>query len=527
VTENHIPGGPANEQTNVANQFAYDAVGNLTAMTNPLGNSFTFAYDPLNRLVSSVDPLGNDSSYSYDPVSNLTQVVDANGTATTYAYDALNRLNGITRPDETIGFTYDAVGNRLTMSDPTGVTTYGYDALYRLTQVTDPLSQTVQYGYDAVSNRTSLIYPGGEAATYTYDAANRMRTVTDWDAGITQYDYDEIGRLVQMVLPNSITSTYSYDNADQLTGIQHTHPVSGDLASYAYTYDQVGNRVQAVETVVLPEAIAPTAVFTATPRAGTTPLIVTFFNDSTNADEYIWDFGDGITLTTSSAGPISHTYATAGLFTISLTAVNEQYSHILTQNNYISVIPADAFQEADGLLVLEAENAYAAIPRGGQSWITATALNGYTGTTYLQALPDIGALYDSGYTAASPELQFQAHFVNPGTYIVWVRGAATGAAGDSIHIGLDGAVNADSEALTGFRFNEWGWSAGTMSGLTATIEIPEPGVYTINVWAREDGVRLDRILLSSDPAFVPLAMVRRRANGQAKRRRPYSPNPIR
>ncbi|MCP4428303.1 MAG: PKD domain-containing protein, partial [Chloroflexi bacterium] len=504
VTENHVPGGQADEQTNVATQFAYDAVGNLTAMSNPLGNSFTFAYDALNRLASSADPLGNGGSYSYDAAGNLTQVVDANGATTTYAYDALNRLNGITRPDEIVGFTYDAAGNRLTMSDPAGMTAYGYDALYRLTQVTDPLSQTVQYGYDAVGNRASLVYPGGETATYTYDAANRLQTAADWDVGITQYDYDAVGRLVQMILPNDIASGYSYDAAGQLTDIQHTHPVSGPLASYAYGYDQVGNRVQASEMVLLPGDIVPTAVFTAAPRGGAAPLIVTFFNDSANADEYVWDFGDGITLTTTSMEPISHTYTTTGLFTVSLTAVNEKYSHSLTRENYISIVPAGTFLEVDGLLVLEAENAHAVIPRGDQSWLTATALNGYAGATYLQARPDMGALYAADYMTTSPELQFQVNFVNPGTYTVWARGAATDAGGDSIHIGLDGAANAGSEALTGFRFNQWDWSAGTMSGAAATIEIAEPGVYAINVWAREDGVRLDRILLSSDPAFAPV-----------------------
>jgi YD repeat-containing protein len=60
------------------------------------------------------------------------------------------------------------------MTDSLGVTHYVYDELNRLKQVTDPFTGTVQYRYDAASNRTQTIYPDGIVVTSTFDAADRL-----------------------------------------------------------------------------------------------------------------------------------------------------------------------------------------------------------------------------------------------------------------------------------------------------------------------------------------------------------------
>lgn len=501
VTENAVTNGPINQETNVTTQYSYDPSGNLTAIANPLGNQYTFSYDALNRMVSAADPLGFASTYQYDALGNLAQMVDANASVTSYTYDALNRLTFLVRPDEAVGYTYDAVGNRLSMSDATGTTTYDYDALYRPLRVTDPLSQVVNYGYDAGGNRTSLVYPDGAQVTYDYDAANRLNTVTDWDSGLTGYEYDENGRLVQVTLPNGITGTFGYDAANQMTLLQYD-TVTGTLSSYVYTYDAVGNRTQAIETQVQTEVL-PTAAFTATPRSGIAPFTVTFYNASTNANSYVWTFGDGQVFTTTSTAPLTHVYTQTGLYTITLAAETSEFSHIFARTAYIQVLPANAFQEIDGQVVLEAESVYASIPRDGHDWITRTSFNGYTGTSYLQVLPDVGALYATDYITSSPELQYQINFSTPGDYVVWVYGTGINAGADSIHVGINGTANPGSAAITGFWPQQWRWSAHTATGMTATLTIPTAGLYTLNVWAREDGFRFDRILLTQDTSFVP------------------------
>lgn len=43
-----------------------------------------------------------------------------------------------------------------------------------------------------------------------------------------------------------------------------------------------------------------------------------------------------------------------------------------------------------------------------------------------------------------------------------------------------------------------------MSGGVATLAVDEPGLYTLYLWAREDGLKLDRLLLTLDSTYDPL-----------------------
>jgi YD repeat-containing protein len=52
-------------------------------------------------------------------------------------------------------------------------TSYGYDRLYRLTAVTPPGTGT-SYSYDPVGNRLSMVR--GSSTSYTYDRADRILT---------------------------------------------------------------------------------------------------------------------------------------------------------------------------------------------------------------------------------------------------------------------------------------------------------------------------------------------------------------
>jgi PKD repeat protein len=70
-------------------------------------------------------------------------------------------------------------------------------------------------------------------------------------------------------------------------------------------------------TVIMPPL--PIAAFQPDTAAGCTPLEVTFHNWSTNAESYLWDFGDK---TYSADASPQHTYYIPGTYIVSLTATN-------------------------------------------------------------------------------------------------------------------------------------------------------------------------------------------------------------
>ncbi|MDE1976420.1 MAG: RHS repeat protein, partial [Elusimicrobia bacterium] len=67
-----------------------------------------------------------------------------------------------------IGYTYDADGNRTSMTTPWGTFNYTYDADNRLTSITNPQGERFALTYDADGRRTSLTYPNGVKTTYAY-----------------------------------------------------------------------------------------------------------------------------------------------------------------------------------------------------------------------------------------------------------------------------------------------------------------------------------------------------------------------
>jgi PKD repeat protein len=95
-----------------------------------------------------------------------------------------------------------------------------------------------------------------------------------------------------------------------------------------------------VSGVTLGPPPPPVANFSATPTSGFAPLVVSFTNLSTGSPTaWAWDFGDGGTATTQNP---SHTYASPGTYTVSLTVTAPGGSDGETKVGYITVDPPPA-----------------------------------------------------------------------------------------------------------------------------------------------------------------------------------------
>ncbi|MEA3447421.1 MAG: PKD domain-containing protein, partial [Bacteroidota bacterium] len=92
-----------------------------------------------------------------------------------------------------------------------------------------------------------------------------------------------------------------------------------------------------VDYIIVTE-LAPVADFTASPTYSCDGN-VQFTDQSSNADTWEWDFGDGNTSTDQN--PL-HTYASNGTYTVSLTVTNGAGSDTHTETNYITVEIPDA-----------------------------------------------------------------------------------------------------------------------------------------------------------------------------------------
>ena len=305
------------------NKTTYDPVGNILTQTDANNHTTTFTYDALNRRSTMTDALSEETQYFYDggtfsgtvrgqtcnqcgatPGSSLvTEEIDPDGTAglhagvTFYIYDALDRLifavrktgcigaacpDTITANDAITSYTYDAVGNRLTMTQPDGntttdtydadnrlvkdvnaagdttITTYdgvgnvitvtepnlnvvanSYDVLNRVIQVTDSVGLVDSYAYDPVGNRTKVTDGDDHSTSYAYDALNRLVTVTDPLGKATTTQYDPVNNVLSFTDRNGNATTHTYDAINRRIS---TTDALGNVTQWQY--DPVGNMIK-------------------------------------------------------------------------------------------------------------------------------------------------------------------------------------------------------------------------------------------------------------------------------------------
>jgi hypothetical protein len=160
-------------------------------------------------------------------------------------------------------------------------------------------------------------------------------------------------------------------------------------------------------------------------------------------------------------------------------------------------------EDSDGIVSIEAENYAINNPQGGHQWTLVTSPGGYSGTGAMEATPDSGTNQDTGYAANSPRLDFLVNFVKTGTHYVWVRGYAVDSSADSCHAGLDGQEISTCDRLNNFS-PLYAWHKGTSDGPDANFNVSTAGIHTFNIWMREDGFVIDKIVLTSNIAYTPI-----------------------
>ncbi|GII23282.1 hypothetical protein Pme01_28790 [Planosporangium mesophilum] len=262
-------------------RYTYDAKGNRTAVTDPLGRvtrtdytdgtsvaaadggyapaglpmTLTTAGGAVQRVtylrsgdVASVtDPVGKVTSYGYDGVGRVTtqkEVTDSYpaGLVTSRSYDGQSRQVSQTDPPVT---------NRVTGAVHTPLTTVVYDADGLVTSQTiadttgGDASRTESSTYNTYGQQVSTTDEAGKVTRFEYDAYGNVVREVEADGGETRSAYDAEGQLLTTTLvgytgdPNApspakdvVLESQAYDPAGRLAS---ETDAMGWVTSYRYT----------------------------------------------------------------------------------------------------------------------------------------------------------------------------------------------------------------------------------------------------------------------------------------------------
>ena len=164
-----------------------------------------------------------------------------------------------------------------------------------------------------------------------------------------------------------------------------------------------------------------------------------------------------------------------------------------------TVVTADS----NALLVVEAESFDQRTATAIHQWIVKADADA-EGELAMLTTPDSGALLNG--SSGSPMLSYLMYFDNPGKYYLWVRGKGDtnlNGQADSLHAGLNGELLATATIIENFP-NRWSWSSMRRGGQRVVLSVPSAGVHAINLWMREDGLLVDKLVLTTDSQYIPV-----------------------
>ncbi|MBT0570565.1 hypothetical protein KIK84_09500 [Curvibacter sp. CHRR-16] len=213
-----------------SSQRSINQINRLASITQG-GGTTRFGYDAQGQLTSITDPLGQTTSYTLDGLGRPSASRLADGNQTAQAFAAVAEANALAsaRDPKGIASTYTRNGWGETVAEQspdTGATHYTLDSAGRPLTQTNALGQTTRYAYnsagqlvrkDVENNSTTDTY------TYSYDSAGQLIATTEPHSS-TRYERDALGRILaktQTVLdnpsaPSTFTTQYRYHPGGQL-----------------------------------------------------------------------------------------------------------------------------------------------------------------------------------------------------------------------------------------------------------------------------------------------------------------------
>lgn len=246
--------------------YTYNGLGNLTKITDTLGNVRNFTYDGAGRRLSAEDLHASGDStfgvwnFQYDGNNNLIYRIDPKGQEVYYEYDDLNRIlaedyagqegmeviyeydmgtDGIGRLCNTITpeyeefNTYNPLGNMesevKTINAEEYTTSYTYDRQGNILTITSPDNSVIKYEYGTGGLLNKVSRKESSDGSYVYVVSN--------------IDYSPMQQVTAMAYQNGMNTANTYDATKLYRLTSKVTTIAGNAKGQdiAYTYDNNGN----------------------------------------------------------------------------------------------------------------------------------------------------------------------------------------------------------------------------------------------------------------------------------------------
>jgi PKD repeat protein len=146
----------------------------------------------------------------------------------------------------------------------------------------------------------------------------------------------DAGRPVLIQVSGHTMLGFGYDTTDITVYLHDTWDYSDHQMTWGGSYSGMQHYgVTVFRLATAPVPVAPVAAFGGSPVSGSAPLTVNFTDQSAySPTSWSWTFGDGAS---SSAQNPSHTYTTAGIYSVALMVTNSAGNDSTNRTNYITV----------------------------------------------------------------------------------------------------------------------------------------------------------------------------------------------
>jgi RHS repeat-associated protein len=206
----------------------YDAHGNITKKTSPLGHENIYAFDELDRLTKTKEIGSLTKLFAYNAAGRQISCENVESNKTTHtAFDPKGRP--VSRTDERRNTTlqkYDCFGNCLETQFPQSMDEKG-----------DVHSPLVRFTYDIHGNLTSTSMPMGETSHTVYNFFRKPIRIVQANGTEIKHFYNKNGTLAETLYPDGTVMQFTYDFFQRMTAKKIYSSDGNTLSSEVWTYD--------------------------------------------------------------------------------------------------------------------------------------------------------------------------------------------------------------------------------------------------------------------------------------------------